>query len=60
MLTALDNAKAPKDMNAPSWKLHPLSGNLDGHYAVSVNGNCRLTFIFSGENAELVDYQDYH
>jgi toxin HigB-1 len=47
-------------MNAPSWKLHPLTGNLIGHYAVSVSGNWRLTFIFTGENAELVDYQDYH
>lgn len=61
MLTALDNAKQPSDLNAPSWKLHPLAGDLAGHYAVSVSGNWRLTFIFTGDkNAELVDYQDYH
>jgi len=60
LLTALDNAKCPEDMNAPNWKLHALAGNLAGHYAVTVNGNWRLTFTFYNENAELVDYLDYH
>ena len=60
MLTTLDSAKRPDDMNAPSWKLHPLTGNLAGHYAVTVNGNWRMTFTFEGDDAELVDYQDYH
>jgi len=27
---------------------------------VSVSGNWRLTFTFEGEDAILVDYQDYH
>jgi proteic killer suppression protein len=27
---------------------------------VSVSGNWRLTFLFEGEDAILVDYQDYH
>ena len=31
-----------------------------GGYSVSVNGNWRLTFTFEGEDAILVDYQDYH
>jgi proteic killer suppression protein len=59
-LFALDNAKRPADMNAPGWKLHPLSGPLKGHWAISVSGNWRLTFGFEGEDAILVDYQDYH
>jgi proteic killer suppression protein len=25
-----------------------------------VNGNWRLTFVFEGTDAVLVDYQDYH
>jgi proteic killer suppression protein len=25
-----------------------------------VSGNWRLTFLFEGEDAVLVDYQDYH
>ncbi|MGA2218868.1 MAG: type II toxin-antitoxin system RelE/ParE family toxin [Terracidiphilus sp.] len=39
---------------------HPLKGDLKGHSSVSVNGNWRLTFAFEGEDAILVDYQDYH
>ncbi len=60
LLTALDAARGPADMDAPGWKLHPLSGNLAGHWSVWVNGNWRLTFTFEGTNAVLVDYQDYH
>ncbi len=60
LLTALDNAKRPEDMNVPRWKLHSLAGDLSGHFAVTVNGNWRLTVTFGGEDTELVDYQDYH
>lgn len=60
MLTMLDSAKQPDDMNAPGWKLHQLTGDHTGHYSVTVNGNWRMTFAFDGENAELVDYLDYH
>jgi len=59
-LFALDNAKSPKDMNAPGWRLHLLHGELQGHWSVDVSGNWRLTFAFEGENAVLVDYRDYH
>ena len=60
MLTMLNNAKRPDDMNAPAWKLHPLSGELTGYWSIWVNGNWRVTFRFDGEDAELVDYLDYH
>ena len=59
-LVRLDVAKVPEDMNVPGWKLHGLSGNLAGHYSVTVNGNWRLTFKFEDGDAILVDYQDYH
>lgn len=59
-LTRLDLAKVPKDMNVPGWKFYPLDHDLAGHYAVSVNGNWRMTFTFEGEDAVLVNYQDYH
>lgn len=59
-LLMLDNARRPEDMNAPGWKLHPLHANLRGHWAVTVSGNWRMTFRFEGEDAILVDYQDYH
>jgi toxin HigB-1 len=59
-LFALDNAKRPEDMNAPGWRLHQLQRDLAGHWSVDVSGNWRLTFSFEGEDAILVDYQDYH
>jgi len=59
-LGALDQAVRPEDMSAPSWKLHPLKGNLKGHWAVTVSGNWRMVFTFEGTDAVLVDYLDYH
>jgi toxin HigB-1 len=59
-LFALDSAQSPRDMNAPGWKLHALRGDLEDHWSVTVSGNWRLTFMFQGQDAVLVDYQDYH
>jgi len=59
-LFALNRAKSAHDMNAPGWELHALSKDLRGHWAIQVSGNWRLTFSFEGEDAVLVDYQDYH
>lgn len=60
MLSVLDSAKHQDDMNVGGWRLHPLTGNFDGHYSVTVNANWRMTFTFEGEDAVLVDYHDYH
>lgn len=59
-LTVLNAVTNPEQMKIPGWQFHALSADLAGHWAVSVNGNWRLTFTFEGENAILVDYQDYH
>lgn len=59
-LASLDCAKGPQDMNVSGWRLHGLTGGLAGHWSVTVNGNWRMTFRFEGQDAELVDYQDYH
>jgi proteic killer suppression protein len=59
-LFALNRAKSASDMKAPGWDLHPLHGNLRNHWSIKVSGNWRLTFTFEGEDAILVDYQDYH
>ena len=37
-----------------------VKGDLSGFWAITVNGNWRLIFQFHGEDAELVDYLDYH
>ena len=59
-LAALNQATKPEDMAAPAWALHPLKGSLQGHWAISVNGNWRMVFMFEGTDAVLVDYLDYH
>ena len=59
-LSALDAASKAEQMDLPGWQLHELKGGLAGHWAVSVNGNWRMTFRFVGEDAEVVDLQDYH
>jgi proteic killer suppression protein len=60
ILSALDAATGAANMNAPGYDLHPLKGELAGHWAVRVSGNWRLTFAFEDEDAILVDYKDYH
>ncbi len=60
MLTRLEAARGPKDMNASGWRLHALKGSLAGHWAVWVDASWRLTFAFEGEDAVEIDYQDYH
>jgi toxin HigB-1 len=59
-LAALDQAIKSEDLSAASWALHPLKGELKGHWAISVNGNWRMVFAFEGNDAVLVDYLDYH
>ena len=59
-LTALNAASKPEQMDIPGWKLHALTGNPAGNWAVTVNANWRLTFACDGEDAVLLDYQDYH
>jgi proteic killer suppression protein len=60
MLFALDSAARPADLNTPGWRLHALTGKLKGYWSVSVSGNWRLIFRFTGADAELIDYLDYH
>lgn len=60
-LTALDSAISADDLRAPAgWRLHSLSGKLQGFYSLIVNGNWRVIFRFDGNDVELVDYLDYH
>ena len=58
-LATLDQAVRPEDLSAPSWALHPLKGNLKGHWALTVKGNWRVVFAFEDADVVLVDYRDY-
>ncbi|NLY26593.1 MAG: Killer protein [Alcaligenaceae bacterium] len=59
-LVALDTAQTIDDMDIPGFRLHPLKGNLDGRWAVTVSGNWRMSFEFHDGNAYVLDYEDYH
>jgi len=60
-LTALEAAESVEDLRAPlSWRLHALTGKLEGFYSLTVNANWRIIFRFNGVDVELVDYLDYH
>lgn len=60
ILTRLDAANAPADMDLPGLRLHPLKGDLRGFYAVDVSGNWRVVFRFENEEPRDVDYGGYH
>jgi proteic killer suppression protein len=60
ILSALDQAEFPEDMDLPGYRLHPLKGRQKGHFSVWVSENWRVTFRFEGINVADVDYLDYH
>ena len=60
ILARLAAAQSPGDMALPGLRLHPLKGKLEGHFAVDLSGNWRITFRFDGQDVVDVDYVDYH
>lgn len=60
ILGRLNVSVNPQDMNLPGLALHRLSGNRSDIWSVSVSGNWRVTFRFTSEHPEIVDYEDYH
>ena len=60
ILDRLDASAKPQDMNLPGFRLHELKGREKGTWSVWVNGNWRVTFLFDGNDAIVLDYLDYH
>lgn len=60
LLGRLSVATSPRDMNLPGLDLHEMRGPRKGTWAVSVSGNWRVTFDFTGKDADHVNYEDYH
>jgi toxin HigB-1 len=60
ILSALEEAGSIDDLNQPSFRLHPLKGDLKGYWAVTVRANWRIIFRFEGDKASNVDLADYH
>ncbi len=60
ILSRLDVATAPTELDLPGLGFHALTGDLAGRFAVTVSRNWRVTFAWDGEDAVDVDLEDYH
>ena len=60
ILTVLDEATGPQELNLPGYRLHPLKGELKGYWSVTVRANWRIIFRFQGVDAFDVELTDYH
>jgi len=60
VLTRLDAAREPTEMNVPGFGFHALKGDQAGRFAVWVSRNWRITFGWKGEDATDVELEDYH
>ena len=59
-LADLDDASKPSDINLPGYRLHPLKGDLEGRWSISISANWRIVFRFEGGDVYDVDLVDYH
>jgi proteic killer suppression protein len=59
ILQSLEVATQPEEMNVAGYRFHRLHGSPE-RWSVRVSGNYRITFSWSGDNAEDVDLEDYH
>ncbi|CBG88321.1 type II toxin-antitoxin system RelE/ParE family toxin [Citrobacter rodentium] len=59
-LAVIDAACRISDIDMPGYRLHQLSGERDGVWAISVSGNWRITFEFINGDAYILNYEDYH
>jgi proteic killer suppression protein len=60
ILTVLDRAVTPQALNLPGYRLHPLKGDLEGFWSVTVRANWRIMFRFEEAAAFDVEFIDYH
>lgn len=59
ILSVLNVATRPEDMNLPGFRFHGLRGK-PKRYAVDASGNYRITFGWDDPDAIDVDIEDYH
>lgn len=60
ILTLIDDARTPQDMNLPAYRLHKLKGDMKVYWSVTVRANWRIIFRFEVEDAFDVELIDYH
>ncbi|MDE3185861.1 MAG: type II toxin-antitoxin system mRNA interferase toxin, RelE/StbE family [Bacteroidota bacterium] len=60
ILTRLDAATLPEELNVPGYSLHQLKGEFKGFWAIKIDKNFRIIFRIENKNTLDVDYIDYH
>ena len=61
ILTAIDEANEPEEIGLfPGWRLHPLTGDMQGFWSVTVTRNWRIIFRFEDGDPRDVRYLDTH
>ena len=60
ILSNLDQAESPDDMDLPGLFMPPVKGDRKDIWSVRVSGNWRVTYRFVGRDVEIINYEDYH
>ncbi len=60
ILFVLDQAETLPEIDMPGFRLHPLTGDRKGCWAITVTKNWRITFRFENGDVFDVDLEDYH
>lgn len=60
ILSLLDAAEQIADLDYATFRLHPLKGDLDGFWSMTVRANWRVVFRFGEGKVFDVDLVDYH
>ena len=59
-LDVIDAANTLEDIALPHFDLHQLKGDRTGSWAVKINKNWRITFVFADGVASELNFEDYH
>ncbi len=60
VLSAIDAAGSPRELDLPGFRPHPLKGDMQGVWSLTVYGNWQIIFRFENGDAFDVDLVDYH
>jgi toxin HigB-1 len=60
ILLLLQAAQRIEGLNVPTFRLHPLTGDLKGFWSITVRANWRVIFRFKDGKALDIDLVDYH
>jgi toxin HigB-1 len=60
ILLVLQAAQRIEALKLPTFRLHPLTGDLEGFWSITVRANWRVIFRFEDGKALDIDLVDYH